>query len=50
MLSRPYVEALLADPVLAVMVKEALNDGLIDRAAALLAWSLVRSGSCGIQG
>ena len=36
-----YVEALLRDPVLAVMVKEALNDGLIDRAAALLAcWSI----------
>ena len=36
-----YVEALLADPVLAVMVKTALEDGLIDRAAALLAWRLV---------
>ena len=29
-----YVNALLADPVLAVMVQEALQDGLIDRAAA----------------
>ena len=36
-----YVEALLRDPALAVMVKEALNDGLIDRAAALLAWRLM---------
>ena len=31
-------------PGLAVMVKTALEDGLIDRAAALLAWRLVRSG------
>ena len=45
-----YVEALLADPVLAVMVKTALEDGLIDRAGALLAWRQVRSGSCGMQG
>ena len=36
-----YVEALLRDPVLAVMGKEALNDGLIDRAAADLAWRLI---------
>ena len=36
-----YVEALFADPVLAVMDQEALNDGLIDRAAAELAWRLV---------
>ena len=36
-----YVNALLVDPVLAVMVKEALEDGLIDRVAALLAWRLI---------
>ena len=42
-----YVDALMSDPVLAVMVKEALADGRIDRAAALLVWRLV---SCGLQG
>ena len=31
----------MLDPVPAVMVKEALNDGLIDRAAAELAWRLI---------
>ena len=36
-----YVDALLRDPIVAVMVKEALEDGLIDRAGALLAWRLV---------
>ena len=36
-----YVEALFADPVLAVMVKTALEDDLIDRAAAELAWRLI---------
>ena len=36
-----YVEALLVEPVLAVMVKELLDDGAIDRAAALLAWSVL---------
>ena len=36
-----YVEALMRAPVLAVMVKEALEDGLVDRAAALLAWRLI---------
>ena len=50
MFSTPYVESLLVDAHLAVMVKTALDDGLIDRAAADLAWWLVRSGSCGMQG
>jgi hypothetical protein len=36
-----YVEALFTDPVLAVMVKTALEDGLIDRASAELAWLAV---------
>ena len=36
-----YVDALMSDPVLAVMVKAALEDGLIDRAAADLAWRLI---------
>ena len=36
-----YVEALLADPVSAVMVKTALEDGRIDRATAELAWIAV---------
>ena len=36
-----YVSALLSDPVLAVMVKELLDDGLIDQAAASLAWRLI---------
>ena len=40
-----YVEALLKDAHLAVMVKTALEDGLIDRAAAELAWWLMRSGN-----
>ena len=35
-----YAEALMSDPVLALMVKEALEDGLIDRAAAVLAWRM----------
>ena len=38
-----YVLALMRDPVLAVLVKTALEDGLIDRAAALLAWRVVAS-------
>ena len=41
MLAELYIEALLADPVLAVMVKTALEDGLIDRAEADLAWRLI---------
>ncbi len=41
MLTSLYVEALLADLVLAVMVKTALEDGLADRSAALLAWRLL---------
>ena len=45
-----YVSALLIDPVLAVMVKEAIEDGLIDRAAAELAWQLVKSGAVGRRG
>ena len=36
-----YVEALMWDPILAVLVKTALEDGLIDGVAALLAWRLV---------
>ena len=36
------MEALIPDPVLAVMIQEALHDGLIDQAAALLAWRLIR--------
>ena len=36
-----YVLALMSDPILAVMVKEALRDGLIDQAAAELAWRLI---------
>ena len=45
MFTELYIEALLADPVLAVMVMIALEDVLIDRAAAVLAWRLVSIGS-----
>jgi hypothetical protein len=38
MLAELYVEALFTDPVLAVMVMIALEDGVIDLAAADLAW------------
>ncbi len=39
-----YVEALFADPVLATIVKVALDDGLIDRDVAELAWLAMAAG------
>jgi len=36
-----YVDALIRDPVLAVMVKELLDSGRIDWATALLAWQTI---------
>ena len=44
-----YENALMLDPVLAVTVQEALQDGRIDRGAAVLAWRLVRSGPVGCK-
>ena len=37
----------MRDPHLAMMVKTALENGLIDRAAALLAWRLIAMGIAG---
>ena len=39
-----YTQALLRDPVLAEMIKEALDDGKIDEATAALAWRVIWQG------
>jgi hypothetical protein len=41
-----YLNALMLDPYLAATIRAMLDDGLIDRAAAVLAWRVIAYNGC----